>query len=1624
VYLEPLEDRTLLSVSLMESFESGNLSAYQTVLRYAPSAQVLPVAAHDGNLGLVKQDGYEWIIRNDGGTQFTPGETLSAWVEFGDVADGRAYLGFDARPNGTFHSPLAQGGTLSLVLAANTNQLILENNSAFNQEGVLPPNVDVGAVSQTFQANHWYRVEVFWGAGGNFTGRLYDSDGTTLLNTVSGHTTPQFTSGGIAFRALGHNKYFDSVVLDSDSTGSLSARANAGGGLAPGWTSGTAPDVPANGAIGGHAFVPWAYTSAPGTGRDVELAAFNQLQQVAIIGNTAGLAAGNVSAAHGTKQIGWGPPVFGGFNSVGTPVETPLLAQYLFRQRPGEPTQLIGSSDVKHFFSSAKADSQHLNPGESDEYTAGLNTTQSLYSPGSEVDPVTGEEHRPNFLGAPNTDGVNVSQTQPPLNSIDRLLQVNVADLDPAQNPVGTRWFLMGNLFVAGDQDVSNNSRWEEIVPSFNGTTFTFNYPNGSTGQVDFRTIPGLVDPGLAVTASSPQTSIEAPVSQVQVSFDRAVDPATFNPGSVVSFTGPSGASIPVTGVTPVTGLHNTSFYVTFPAQTDLGTYTLVLGTGIQDGGHSPLAQPYTAQFTIEGLRVIASTPTGNLAGPVGSVDVTFRRPVDLSTFDASDISLTGPGGAVNVTGVTPVAGSNNTRFHITFAPQNTLGVYTFTVGPNVSDTAGFPMDQVFTGQFTIEGPRIVASTPSGAVLPNAQISSVRVTFNHAINPATFTPAQVVAYHDFSHFISVTRVVPVGTSNTVFDIFFPPQVATGHYTVLIGPNVRDTAGHAMDQNDNFTEGEVPDDMYAVQFDIAGLQVNTATSNSTAAGQDDRIRVAFNEPVDVTSFTPDKVLALTAPDGTSVPVLGVAPVLGTNFTQFDVVFAPQTQAGAYTLTLSQHIRDVFGNEMDQNNNQIPGQDPFDQFTGTFTVTGPRVIASTPSGSTPSAIDHVRVTFNTPMDPSTVTADAITGLTGPAGPIPVSDVTEVPFTNHTQFDVHFATQTTFGAYSLVFGTGIQDAYGNPADGSSTASFTIVPTYAAAATTFQNLELAGQPGTQAVTFSGSGTSFADDDYGSIDLGNNTFNFYGTTYTGAASLFVSSNALITFGTGNTAFSNTNLNGSPPQAAIAPLWSDWIKSDDGTGPMILYQIVGNQLIIEWNKIQHFSSSLPVTFQAILTLNTGTNPGDITFNYVNLNTGNGNAEGRTATVGVRNTDNSRLLVSFNSSNTLVGTGKAIHIFAGPPTTQPPDVNPTPVGAGPRVTAATVNATSPGQPYSLRVTFNEPIDVSSFTPGQVAAFTGPGGVALSVLAVAPVPGTNYTQFDVLFAPLTRAGSYAMVIGPHVRDVFGREMDQNNNGTPGETPQDQFTATFAVAAPQIVSSSPTGNTPAPVDHVRLTFNSPMNGSTFGPGNITSFTGPNGAIAVSGVSEVPYTNHTQFDVTFAPQTALGSYSLVVGPNIQDVYGNATTASFTAPFTIAAVSLVANGGFETGDTTGWTRSGDTSADSVITSSDPTQVHGGTHSYRAGPNSLVFLTQTLATTPGARYTLDFWLSNPVGGTGTEWLVRVGGTTLMDVHDAPRFNYTHFTFTFTATSSSTSLQFGFAHPPDWFYLDDVSVTPT
>ena len=74
---------------------------------------------------------------------------------------------------------------------------------------------DLAATDQVWLPDHWYRMEVTWGQYGTIVGRLYDSDGTTLLNELSG-TDTTISSGGIAFRGFGAVKHFDTVGFPAD----------------------------------------------------------------------------------------------------------------------------------------------------------------------------------------------------------------------------------------------------------------------------------------------------------------------------------------------------------------------------------------------------------------------------------------------------------------------------------------------------------------------------------------------------------------------------------------------------------------------------------------------------------------------------------------------------------------------------------------------------------------------------------------------------------------------------------------------------------------------------------------------------------------------------------------------------------------------------------------------------------------------------------------------------------------------------------------------------------------------------------------------------------------------------------------------------------------------------------------------------------------------------------------------------------------------------------------------------------------------------------------------------------------------------------------------------------------
>ncbi len=148
---------------------------------------------------------------------------------------------------------------------------------------------------------------------------------------------------------------------------------------------------------------------------------------------------------------------------------------------------------------------------------------------------------------------------------------------------------------------------------------------------------------------------------------------------------------------------------------------------------------------------------------------------------------------------------------------------------------------------------------------------------------------------------------------------------------------------------------------------------------------------------------------------------------------------------------------------------------------------------------------------------------------------------------------------------------------------------------------------------------------------------------------------------------------------------------------------------------------------------------------------------------------------------------------------------------------------------------------------------------------------------------------------------------------------------------------------------------------------------------------------------------------------------------------SLVQNGGFETGDFTGWTLNGTGGSDNFAAGSSGISgiaPHSGSYYAALGQvGSLAYLSQTLATQPGQLYLVSLWLNSsasPYSGhktTPNEFSVSWNGTSIYDKVNIGVTGWVNLQFVVAATDTATILQFGGRDDPYWLGLDDVSVTP-
>ena len=148
-------------------------------------------------------------------------------------------------------------------------------------------------------------------------------------------------------------------------------------------------------------------------------------------------------------------------------------------------------------------------------------------------------------------------------------------------------------------------------------------------------------------------------------------------------------------------------------------------------------------------------------------------------------------------------------------------------------------------------------------------------------------------------------------------------------------------------------------------------------------------------------------------------------------------------------------------------------------------------------------------------------------------------------------------------------------------------------------------------------------------------------------------------------------------------------------------------------------------------------------------------------------------------------------------------------------------------------------------------------------------------------------------------------------------------------------------------------------------------------------------------------------------------------------ASSILVNGDFETGDFQGWTTAGwfTDSLNPATGIYDAATGCGGAACTDPNDPGAAYLYQDIATIPGGTYSFSFFYnSGALAGFGSEvavlWGNPAGPAPVIDfVNVDTGGGYIQYTRTLTATSAISRLEFLARQDFDFYYLDDIALSP-
>ncbi|MCA9262275.1 MAG: hypothetical protein KDA60_00440 [Planctomycetales bacterium] len=337
--------------------------------------------------------------------------------------------------------------------------------------------------------------------------------------------------------------------------------------------------------------------------------------------------------------------------------------------------------------------------------------------------------------------------------------------------------------------------------------------------------------------------------------------------------------------------------------------------SGLDLGGNSiasPEYQPTGIQLILgfsSGPRIEAlqSVDEGTA---YASVDIVFNEAVSPFSFGAEDITVEGPDGQIAVGQPIPLD-VYFTRYRVSLdASRFRNGLYSFFIGPNLSDFVGNllnqdgdlvngePLEDQFVGEILIDtdstGPTVIAIQPTGR--SNTDITSAVVSFDQTIDANSFDASDVsLTGPQGAIRVSAVTVSPLDLST--FQINNIPITEEGEYNLRLGPDIRDASGNAMSLSYQT----------AIVLDKTAPFLIASQPSETVAAPWAWFELQFSEPVQVDSI-PLTSISIVGPAGLVDAYALSHPAAD----RVRVHFTPQSRIGVYSVDLAAGIEDLSGN----------------------------------------------------------------------------------------------------------------------------------------------------------------------------------------------------------------------------------------------------------------------------------------------------------------------------------------------------------------------------------------------------------------------------------------------------------------------------------------------------------------------------------------------------------------------------------------------------------------------------------------------------------------------------------------------------------------------------------------